>query len=97
MAYKGELNKDRVKKEHFNRVNKIFSKNEIISHNIFANRLFTLTFWILNWTKEETLQIDIKTRKLLTQTGNFHRNSSLDRLYANRVDGGRGLNSVYDN
>ena len=102
IAYKGELNKDRVRKEYFNRVNKIwkselYSKNKIIAHNIFANTVFTLTFSILNWTKEEILQIDIKTRKLLTRTGNFHRNSSVDRLYANRTDGGRGLNSIYDN
>ena len=47
--------------------------------------------------KEEILQIDVKTRKLLTRTGNFHRNSSVDRLYANRVEGGRGMNSVFDN
>ena len=102
IAYKGDLNKDRVKKEYFNRVKKIwkselFSKNKVIAHNIFANTVFTLTFGILEWTKEEILQIDIKTRKLLTLSGNFHRNSSVDRLYANRVDGGRGLNSVYDN
>ena len=102
VAYKGDLNKDRVKKEYFNRVNKIwkselFSKNKVVAHNIFANTIFTLTFGILEWTKEEVLQIDIKTRKLLTLTGNFHKNSSVDRLYANRADGGRGLNSVYDN
>ena len=102
IAYQGELNKERVKKEYFNRVNKIwkselYSKNKVIAHNIFANTVFTLTFGILNWTKEEVLQIDVKTRKLLTRTGNFHRNSSVDRLYANRTDGGRGLNSVYDN
>ena len=29
-------------------------------------------------------------------TGNFHRNSSVDRLYMTCEDGGRGLNSVYD-
>ena len=102
IAYKGELNKERVMKEYFNRVNKIwkselYSKNKIIAQNIFANTVFTLTFGILNWTKEEILQIDIKTRKLLTRTGNFHRNSSVDRLYANRIDGGRGMNSIYDN
>ena len=66
IAYKGELNKERVMKEYFNRVNKIwkselYSKNKIIAQNIFANTVFTLTFGILNWTKEEILQIDIKT------------------------------------
>ena len=69
----------------------------MLAHNIFANPIFTLTFGILDWTKEEVEQIDIKTRKLLTFTGNFHRNSNVDRLYATRADGGRGLNSIYDN
>ena len=102
IAYKGDMNKDRVKKEYFNRISKIwkselFSKNKVLAHNIFANSIFTLTFGILDWTKEEIEQIDIRTRKLLTFTGNFHRNSSVSRLYATRKDGGRGLNSIYDN
>ena len=46
--------------------------------------------------QEELHQIDIQTRKILTFTGNFHRNSSVDRLYMLRSDGGRGLNSIYD-
>ena len=101
IAYRGDLNKDSVRKEYFNRTNKIwkselYSKNKILAHNIFANPIFTLTFGILDWTKEEVEQIDIKTRKLLTFTGNFHRNSNVDRLYATRADGGRGLNSIYD-
>ena len=56
----------------------------------------TPTFGILEWTKEEVHQIDVKTRKILTLTGNFHRNSSVDRLYTRRDQGGRGLNSVFD-
>ena len=75
----------------------LFSKNKIIAHNIFANPIFTLTFGVRDWTKEEIEVIDIKTRKFLTYTGNFHRKSSVDRLYAPRKDGGRRLNSIYDN
>ena len=67
-----------------------------ITINIFATPIFTLTFGILDWTKNEILQIDVQTRKILTFTGNFHRNSSVDRLYMLRTDGGRGLNSIYD-
>ena len=101
IAYRGEINKERTKKEYFRRVKKIwrselYSKNKITAHNIFATPIFTLTFGILDWTKEEIHQIDIKTRKILTFTGNFHRNSSVDRLYMMRTDGGRGLNSIYD-
>ena len=40
--------------------------------------------------------MDVKTRKLLCLSGSFHRNSSVDRLYTSRDNGGRGINSVYD-
>ena len=101
ISYRGEMNKERAKKEYFRRVKKIwrselYSKNKITAHNIFATPIFTLTYGILDWTKEELHQIDIQTRKILTFTGNFHRNSSVDRLYMLRSDGGRGLNSIYD-
>ena len=46
--------------------------------------------------KDELNNIDIKTRKILTRTGSFHRNSDIDRLYCNRDIGGRGINSVAD-
>ena len=74
----------------------LYGKNKVIAHNIFATPIFTLTFGVLEWTKEEVLQIDVQTRKILTYTGNFHRNSSVSRLYALRTEGGRGLNSIYD-
>ena len=32
----------------------------------------------------------------MTISGSFHRNSSVDRLYTIRSEGGRGLNSVVD-
>ena len=38
--------------------------------------------------------MDVKTRKLLTMKGAFHRNSSVDRLYMKQQVGGRGLISV---
>ena len=101
VGYRGNLNKGRVIKEYFNRVRKIwrselYSRNKVLAHNIFAVPVFTLTFGILNWTKEEVQSIDIKTRKILTCTGNYHRNSNVDRLYTKRENGGRGLNSIFD-
>ena len=102
VGYNAELNKDRVLKEYFKRVRKIwgselYGNNKVIAHNIFAIPVITPTFGILNWTKEELEQIDIKTRKLLTLSGSFHRNSDIDRLYSERAKGGRGLNSLVDN
>ena len=89
ISYKGELNKERVVKEYYRRVRKIwkselYSKNKILAHNTFAVPVLVPTFGVLDWTKKEIEGIDIKTRKTLTQGGNFHRNSSVDRLYSPR-------------
>ena len=67
-----------------------------MAHNIFAVPVFTLTFGILDWIKEEVHTIDTRTRKILTCTGNYHEISSVDRLYTKREVGGRGLNSIFD-
>ena len=42
IAYRGDLNKDRVRKEYFNRINKIwkselYNKNKILAHNILSS------------------------------------------------------------
>ena len=97
----GNVNKERVKKEYFNRVRKmwrseLYSRNKVMAHNVFAVPVFTLTFGILDWTKEEVHNIDTRTRKILTCTGNYHKNSDVDRLYPKREVGGRGLNSIFD-
>ena len=101
VGYESALNKERVTKEYYRRVRKIwmselYSNNKTIAHNIFATPVITPTIGILDWTKEELEQIDIKTRKILTSTGSFHINSDIDRLYAPRTKGGRGLNSLVD-
>ena len=54
------------------------------------------TFGILDWSKDELNNIDVKTRKILTGTGSFHRNGDIDRLYCYRKEGGRGLNGATD-
>ena len=101
ISYKGELNKEKVLKEYYRRVRKIwqselYSRNKVMAHNTFAVPVLVPTFGILDWTKKEVEDVDIKTRKMLTQGGNFHRNSSVDRLYTSRGEGGRGLSSVLD-
>ena len=95
------LNKERVTKEYFQRVRKIWSSelyasHKVTSHDIFAIPVITPTFGIINWTKEELHNIDIKTRKLLTSTGSFYIKSGIDRLYSYFNKGGRGLNSLVD-
>ena len=101
VSYDQDINKEKVTKEYYKRVRKIWSSelyanNKGNAHNIFAIPVITPTFGILDWTKEELLAIDVKTRKILTTTGSFHLNSDVDRLYCNRTKGGRGLNSLVD-
>ena len=93
VGYNEDLNKDKVTKEYYKQVRKIWSSelygnNKVIAHNIFATTVITPTFGILNWTKEELEQIDVKTRKLLMSLGCFHLNSDVDGLYSDRSKGG---------
>ena len=101
IGFSDTLNKERVTKEYFQRVRNIcsselYANKKVTSPNIFAIPVITPTFGIINWTKEELRNIDIKTRKLLTSTGSFHINSDINRLYSYRNKGGRGLNSFVD-
>ena len=99
LGYVGPANKERVEKEFLKRVKNIWNSelsayNKFIAHNAFAVPVITPTFGILNWTIHEIQQIDVKSRKVLTMSGNFHRNSDVDRLYISRKLGGRGLKSI---
>ena len=99
-GFKGELNK-RVTKENSRRVmqiwnSELYSPNKVLAHNIFAIPVLTPTFGILEWTKQELEDLDIKTRKTLTACASFHVHSDIDRLYRYRKYGGRGLNSISD-
>ena len=98
IAYEGTINKERVSKEYPSRVKKIWSSelsafNKTIAHNAFATPVITPTMGILDWTIQEIKDTDIRTRKILSVTGNFHPNSDVDRLYIGRNIGGRGLRS----
>ena len=89
IGFKGELNKQRVMEEYLKRVRKIwnselYSRNKVLAHNIFAIPVLSPTFGILDWTKQELENLDIKTRKILTASGSFHINSDVDRLYCYR-------------
>ena len=93
ICYDGPVNKERVTKEYYTRVKKIWSSeltdyNKTIAHNTFAVPVVTPTVGIIDWTIADIEQMDIKTRKILSMTGNFHPNSDVDRLYINRTKGG---------
>ena len=100
VTYNGPLNKERVASEYLKRLKRIWTselsgQNKCIAHNSFAVPVLTPTFGILQWSIDDLESLDIKSRKLLTSTGNFHRNGDVDRLYLPRNDGGRGLKSIY--
>ena len=97
-AYERTINKERVSKEYLSRVKKIWSSelsafNKTIAHNAFATPVITPKTGILDWTIQEIKDIDTRTRKILSVTGNFHPNSDVDLLYIGRNIGGRGLRS----
>ena len=98
IEYNSIINKDRILKEYYRRVKVIWSselnfRNKVIAHNSFAVPILVPTIGILEWNIKELEDIDKRTRKILCMTGNFHRNSDVDRLYVKRSEGGRGIKS----
>ena len=93
------MNKERVMKEYFTRVRKIWTfelsaYNKVIAHNSFAFPVLVPTLGILDWSIQDIKDLDIKTRKQLTMSGNFHPNSDIDLLYIQRNQSGRGLRQI---
>ena len=89
ISYVGAVNKERVTKEYYTRVKKIWkselsSFNKVIAHNTFAIPVLTTTVGVVNWTIKEIKEIDIRTRKHLIITGNFQPNGDVDKLYLPR-------------
>ena len=99
ISYHGSINKERVSKEYFTRTRKIWSSeliayNKVVGHNAFAVPVLIPTIGVLDWTIGEIKDIDIKTRKIITLTRNFHPNSEVDRLYMQKSLGARCLTQV---
>ena len=51
-------------------------------------------FGIVHWTKKETQQSDVNTRKILTATNNHHPRSAVECVYLPHCGGGIGLVNV---
>ena len=93
--------KELVRKEYLRRVRRVarsrlYAGNLITAVNVWAVSVVRYTAGVLKWNVRELKDMDIKTRKLLTVNGAFHRLSNKDRLYMKRKVGGRGLISVED-
>ena len=99
ISYVGTVNKERVTKEFYTRVTKIWkselsSFNKVIAHNTFSIPVLTTTVRVIDWTIEEIKEIDTRTRKHLTMTGNFHPNGDIEKLYLPRSQGRRGIKMI---
>ena len=93
--------KDKIKGEYCRRVrllakSKLYGGNMVKGINAWGVSVLHYTAGIIEWTKKELKEMDIKTRKILTMAGAFHMRGDVDRLYIQRKNGGRGLISVED-
>ena len=91
--------KNNLKNEYFTRVKKILktelnSKNLITALNTLAVPAITYGFAVLDWSETELAEVDRRTRKLLQYKKALHKQSSVDRLYLPRKEGGRGLVNI---
>ena len=62
------------------RNSKLSSFNKIIVHDTFAVPVFIPSVGRVDWTINEIREIDCKTTKQLTMTGNFHANGEVDYI-----------------
>ena len=79
ISYVGAFNKEKVTKQYYTRVKKIWkselsSFNKVIAHNTFAIPVLATTVGVIDWTIKEIKEIDKRTCKHLTITRNFHPN-----------------------
>ena len=74
----------------------LYAGNLVKGINTWAIGVVRYSAGVLDWTKEDLRQMDVKTRKMLTLCGAFHKRASFGRLYLKRKEGGRGLISVED-
>ena len=98
---KNKQMKEIVREEYLKRVkavarSKLYARNLITAIKVWAVSVVRYSAGILDWTKQELSQMDVKTRKILTMNGIFHKKGNVDRLYLKRNEGGRGLMSVVD-
>ena len=90
-----------ISEEYLKRVkavarSKLYSNNMFRAFNSWAVSVVRYSAGILDWRVQELKNLDVKTRKILTMNGIFHKKSNVDRLYIKRCDGGRGFISVED-
>ena len=66
----------------------------MIIHNAFAIPIITRTTGVLDWTRNEIDNLDIRTRTIMVMSGSLHVRSDVERLYAKRAQ--RDLKHIYN-
>ena len=95
---KMKMKKD-MKNEYFSRIKKILKselngKNTIEAINAYAVPALSYGFAVLDWSITELEELDRNTRNLLKTNKIMHKQSSVERLYLPRKEGGRGLLNI---
>ena len=93
--------KNKIQKEYLRRTRKLLEtklncKNLIKGINTWAVSLVRYSGPFLKWTRDELIQMDQRTRKLMTMHKALHPKDDVDRLYVPRKEGGRWLASIED-
>ena len=91
--------KDRITSEYMRRVrnlrrSKLNGGNMISGIKAWAVSVLRYTADIVDWTVEELVSMDRRTRKVLAMNGCMHTRSNIARLYLPRKVGGKGLISI---
>ncbi|XP_030747689.1 uncharacterized protein LOC115876144 [Sitophilus oryzae] len=73
---------------------KLNSKNLTRAINCWAIPTLSYSFGILKWSDTDLDELDKTTRRTLTKFRCLHPNSSIQRLYMPRSEGGRGLLNI---
>ena len=73
---------------------KLNGRNKILAINIWAVSLLRYTGGIIRWNKDDLLEMDRRTRKLMTMNGALHTKSDINRIYIPRRRGEGGLISA---
>ena len=91
--------KGKITSEYVRRVKKLGRSklnggNMISGINAWAVSVIRYSAGIVDWTVEELVSMDRRTRKILAMNGCMHTRSNVARLYLPRKEGGRGLISI---
>ena len=78
--------KQKIEEEYIWRVKAVsksflYSSNLFTALNVWAASVVRYTAGILDWTGKEMKSLDVRTRKILTMNGIFHKKGNVNRLY----------------